>query len=152
MSTNTKELMDAHDAMVAVLDAKWSHLNEWKAFRAIERALLAELTKTSPPRAPATQAPRPHRGRPRLLPNGGPTPYMTLADRAIGESGAPITTGALMEYIAARRPIGNDPKKARIVVQSSLSKDERFRSIPWEGGRAWWYADKPVPKNETAGS
>ena len=55
----------------------------------------------------------------------------------------------MMEYVAAHRLIG-DPKKARIVVQSSLSKDVRFESVAWRGGRAWWYADKPVPK-ETAG-
>jgi len=52
-------------------------------------------------------------------------PYMTLAEKALGESGMPLSTNAIIDYIAAHRTIGNgnDPKKARIVVQSSLSKD-----------------------------
>jgi hypothetical protein len=44
---------------------------------------------------------------------------------------------------------GGDPAKAKIVVQSSLSKDKRFKSVPWEGKRAWWYADRPIPKRES---
>jgi hypothetical protein len=143
--TKSRNLMDAHDAMAAVLDAKWPNLLEWKAFRAIERELLASLTKPTPARAPTSQARPQGGGIARII------PYMTLAERAMDETGKPITTTALMDYISARRPIGDDPKKAKIVVQSSLSKDERFRSIPWEGGRAWWYADKPVPKKEAAG-
>jgi hypothetical protein len=150
MSAETNELLDAHEAMVAVLDAKWANVPEWKAFRAIDRALLASITK-----APSAPAPVPQRvqiPRRRLRINDdAPIPYMTLADKALAATGKPITTSALMEYIIARRTVGNDPKKARIVVQSSLSKDERFRSIPWESGRAWWYADRPVPKKETAG-
>jgi hypothetical protein len=79
---------------------------------------------------------------------------MTLAEKALGESGMPLSTNAIIDYIAAHRTIGNgnDPKKARIVVQSSLSKDVRFQSIVWQGGRAWWHADKPVPKIEAAGA
>jgi hypothetical protein len=144
MSIDTKELLDAHEAMVAVLDAKWPNHPEWRAFRAIDRALLAALTKAVPQG-------RPHRERaPLNFDASSPTPYMKLAAKALDEIGEPLTTARLMEYIGARRSIG-DPTKARNVVQSSLSKHDRFKSIPWEGGRAWWYADKPVPKKETAG-
>jgi hypothetical protein len=77
---------------------------------------------------------------------------MSLVDKALTETGRPIPTNKIMDYIAQRRPLsGGDPAKAKIVVQSSLSKDRRFISVPWEGRRAWWYADKPIPKKEMAG-
>jgi hypothetical protein len=139
------DLIEAHEAMAAVLDAKFPAVKEWTAFRAIDRALLAWLNDHAP-------APRPA-AKPRAVSRkkkNAPTPYMTLADTAMAAAGKPVTTIELMEYISARRPIG-DPKKARIVVQSSLSKDERFESIEWRGGRAWWYAGRPVPKENSAG-
>jgi hypothetical protein len=143
MAADTKELLDAHEAMGAVLDAKWSEMKEWRAFRAIDRALLAALTKVETPIIP--------RSRQRITAEQAPIPYMTLADQALQETGQPMTTADLMEYIIARRPTGPDPKKTRIVVQSSLSKDDRFESVVWHGGRAWWWAGRPLPKKETAG-
>ena len=55
MSTKTAkdEMMHAHEAMAAVLDAKLGALPEWKAFRAIDRALLALDTISVP--MPAAQ-------------------------------------------------------------------------------------------------
>ncbi len=43
MTTKTakSEMMQAHDAMAAVLESKIGAMPEWKAFRAIDRALLA---------------------------------------------------------------------------------------------------------------
>jgi hypothetical protein len=145
MSSKTNDLISAHEALAAVLDSKFPHLNEWTAFRAINRMLIASLEK-----APLASVPTPRGKRERIRPDDAPTPYMTLAAGALAERKKPITTVALMDYIAARRTISGDGKKARIVVQSSLSKDERFRSVPWEGGRAWWWADQPIPKRETA--
>jgi hypothetical protein len=142
MTTEPKDLIEAHEAMALVLDAKFPNLPEWRAFRAIDRLLYAAL------RTPVTTE-QGRRQRVRLS-DDAPLPYMTLADHALAASGLPLSTTALMDYITAHRAVGDDPKKARIVVQSSLSKHERFRSIPWQGGRAWWYADKPVPKMETA--
>ncbi len=68
----------------------------------------------------------------------------------MSETGKPVSTIKLMEYIANRRPLSGDPARAKIVVQSSLSKDKRFRSVAWDGARAWWYADRAIPKKETA--
>ena len=66
------------------------------------------------------------------------------------EAGKPVRTNKLMEFIAQHRPLsGDDPAKAKIVIQSSLNKDKRFKSVPWEGKRAWWYADRPIPKKES---
>lgn len=147
--TVKREMMQAHEAIAAALDVKIGNMPEWQAFRAIDRALLAlELEQPAAPKV-EPQADR----KPRIRINGEHVPYMTLAVQALEEAGKPVTTIKLMEFIAARRPLsGNDPIKAKIVVQSSLSKDKRFKSVPWEGFRAWWYADKPVPKKETAGA
>ena len=140
------EMMEAHEAIAAALDAKIGNMPEWKAFRAVDRALLA-LKATHPPAAKTA----PQVVRKRRI-NGATIPYMTLADQALTETGKPITTNKLMEYIGQRRTLSSDdPAKAKIVVQSSLSKDKRFRSVPWDGSRAWWYVDKPIPKKETAG-
>jgi hypothetical protein len=148
MTTKTakSEMMQAHEAIAAVLDAKIGNMPEWKAFRAVDRALLAlEAGQPSGLRV----LPLPVRKK-RIT--GTVIPYMTLTDQALTETGRPVTTNKLMEYIGQRRPLSsNDPAKAKIVVQSSLSKDKRFRSVPWDGTRAWWYADKPIPKKETAG-
>jgi hypothetical protein len=144
MTTKTAktEMMQAHEAIAAVLDAKIGNMPEWKAFRAVDRALLAlEMEQPSVLSLPVRKA--------RI--NGAPPSYMSLADQALTETGKPVSTNKLMEFISQRRALSSgDPAKAKIVVQSSLSKDKRFKSVPWEGARAWWYADKPLPKRESS--
>jgi hypothetical protein len=145
MTTKTAktEMMQAHEAIAAALDAKIGDMPEWKAFRAVDRALLAlEAEPVAMPKSLQRFTIRP---RPRL--NGEHPSYMSLADKALTEAGKPITTTGVVEYIAAHRPLSGAPDKARTVIQSSLSKDKRFKSVPWEGRRAWWFADKPVPKS-----
>ena len=142
--TAKKEMIQAHEAIAAALDAKIGNMPEWQAFRHLDRALLAlEAEQPEQPPAPAAE---PRTRRPRQQINGANPSYMSLADQALTETGKPITTNNLMEYIGQRRSITGDPAKAKIVVQSSLSKDKRFRSVPWEGKRAWWYVDRAVPK------
>ena len=146
MTTKTvkSEMMQAHEAIAAALDAKIGNMPEWQAFRHLDRALLA-LEEEQPPTPTVAR-------RPRAGINGAHPSYMSLVDQALAEAGKPIPTNKIMDYIAHRRPLsGDDPAKAKIVVQSSLSKDKRFRSVPWEGRRAWWYAERPIPKKESAG-
>ena len=133
--------LQAHEAMAKVLDAKFPHMQEWKAFRAIDRALLPDLERSSAPNVIQEHGRR--RRRERI--NGVPS-YMKLADQALAETGKPITTANLVENIARHRPLSGDPAKAKIVIQSSLSKDKRLKSVPWGDKRAWWYADRAVPK------
>jgi hypothetical protein len=148
--TAKTELMQAHEAMAAVLDAKFSNVPEWKAFRAIDRALLA-LEKESGAHA-APVATLPARTRIRLNGLGGEKPsYTALTVMALKERGKPIPTPQLMEYIGARRTLDADAERAKVTVTSSLSKSPHIKSVPWEGGRAWWFADRPAPKNESAG-
>ena len=140
MATDVKDLIEAHEAMASVMDAKFPHLKEWAAFRAIDRALISAIKGNS-------AAPQPKPLSPRIIQRApdSPTPYMTLAAQALTEAKKPVSTLAVLEYIKKRRPVVGDPKKWRIVVQSSLSKDERFKNVNWDGGRAWWWADKPLP-------
>lgn len=144
MAMNTKsDVLQAHEAMAAVLDARLANLPEWKAFRAIDRALIAEIERAH---AALPTAPVP---RERVHLNGQsdkPNSYNALTDLALQERGKPIPTPQLMEFIGARRKLDPDADKAKITVTSTLSKHPRYKSVSWEGGRAWWYADRPVPK------
>jgi hypothetical protein len=139
--TAKSELMQAHEAMAAVLDAKFSQIPEWKAFRAIDRALLALEAERPilPPHAP-----------PYFLRKKQELSYNSLTDMALKETGKPITTPQLMAFIGGRRGLDADPKKAKINITSSLSKSSQFENIEWEGGTAWWYANRPLPRKETA--
>jgi hypothetical protein len=147
--TAKTELMEAHEAMAAVLDAKFSTLPEWKAFRAIDRALLALETEKG---VRETPAPPP---RSRMRANGHNADerpsYTVLTGQALQGKGKPIPTPELMEFIGARRKLNSDADRAKVTVTSTLSKSPHFKSVPWEGGRAWWFADRPLPKNESAG-
>jgi hypothetical protein len=153
MPMNAKSnVLEAHEAMAAVLDAKFANVPEWKAFRAIDRALISEIERGATTSAPAAATPR---VQPRLNGHsehgGQPGSYNALTDLALKERGKPIPTPLLMAFIAARRKLDPDLDKAKNTVTSTLSKHPRYRSVPWEGGQAWWYADRPVPKNESAG-
>jgi hypothetical protein len=143
--TAKTELMQAHETMAAVLDAKFSGVPEWKAFRAIDRALLALETEHAAAKTEPAPAPKRARVRQGVLPS-----YNSLTDQALKQVGKPVPTGPLVNFISGYRDLGNDLEKAKINITSGLSKSRLFRSVPWEGGRAWWYADKPVPKKETA--
>jgi hypothetical protein len=138
MDDAKSEMMRAHEAMATVLDAKFSNLPEWKAFRAIDRALLAlEAVKAVAPQVTVK------RSLPRVVLH---EPYVSLTLKAMEQGNQPVTTPKLMEFIGQHRPLGDDLARAKINVTSSLSKDKRIKSVPWEGGSAWWYADRPVPK------
>jgi hypothetical protein len=141
--TAKTELMQAHETMASVLDAKFAHVPEWKAFRAIDRALLALEVERAGAGQPKKEMVRRER-------QGQQPSYMSLADQALAEANKPVPTNKLVDFIGQRRSFSGDATKAKIVIQSSLSKDKRFRSVPWDGARAWWYADKPIPKKETA--
>ena len=87
MANKPTDLIEAHEAMASVLDAKFPHLKEWTAFRAINRALLAWLDGNAPAAAAPSPAPaaRPRRVIQRKRKNA-PTPYMTLANNALSVS------------------------------------------------------------------
>jgi hypothetical protein len=136
-----QEIKLARAQLAEALDAKLENDPIWKAFRAMDRAL--ESFESAPVR----------QSKPAFLMSDGtsvrlvPT-YTLLAKRAITSAGRPLTTPELMDFIGRNRKLGQDPEKAKVNVTSSLSKDKRFRSVPWENGRAWWYGSDDPPKPE----
>ena len=143
--TNKEKLTSARDDMLAVLDERLSKMPEWRAFRAMEEALAAINETTA---APVRMIPKvPPRGQ--LRPAEGPT-YVQLALEAIKESGAPLSTTDILDFIAKRRALSSDPEKARIDVESGLSRDERIKNIVWHASRAWWPADRELPNANSA--
>jgi hypothetical protein len=142
--TAKTELMKAHEAMAAVLDAKFSNVPEWTVFRSIDRALIAlevEHSGAAAAARPSTSGRRRTNGH-----SDGVPSYTALTDMALKEKGSPIPTPQLIAFIGERRKVGTDPKKAKNTITSTLSKSPLFDSVPWQGGRAWWYAERPVPK------
>jgi hypothetical protein len=140
--TAKSELLQARIEMIEVLDAKLANVPEWRALRAIDKAL------GSVDAHPGINGVK--RPKPRIT--GGKKPYGDLAIEAFEASGGPVNTSEIVEFIGARRKLGKDPKKARINIQSGLSRDKRIRSIPWRGGRAWWHANKPAPPENIGGA
>jgi hypothetical protein len=142
---STKEnLLKAHASMADVLDAKLKDMPEWQAFKAIDTAL-REYVETSKPRPQVARKPtRKPRGDSRRL------TYSQLAAKALEATNTPIQTTKLVEFIGQYRTIKKDPVKARVNVGSALSHDSKFQNIEWNGARAWWWSDRPLPKNETA--
>jgi hypothetical protein len=150
------EMMQAHEAMAKVLDAKFASLPEWLAFRAIDRALLA-LDQAAGSEQASADAKLPENDFGALLwrvPHHGASPqsYVALTAQALEETKQPITSNELVRYIKNVRSLGNDLEKAKVNITSSISKDKRFSSVAWANGRAWWWANRPVPatKNEMA--
>jgi hypothetical protein len=142
MSTKSN-LLQAHQTMMAVLDAKLKNVPEWIAFRAIDKALVELTAEPASSANGAIKDRQPRKG-------AEPSSYVDLAAEALAEHSEPLSTPKIVEYISARREVPNDPLKARVNISTSLSKDERFRNLAWRGGRAWWFANREPPE-ESAG-
>lgn len=140
---STKEnLLKAHASMLAVLDVKLQNMPEWLAFKAIDEALREVVERGTTPTRRQPRARKP--ARPSRQPDPSTT-YSALAAKALEVSGEPVTTKKMVEFVGQHRKLTADPAKAKINVVSALSHDDRFQSIEWQGGRAWWWAGKPAP-------
>jgi hypothetical protein len=135
--SNKSELIQARDEIMAVLDAKLKAMPEWKAFRAMDRALMA-LEGPGTRNLAESTAPTGRRARAKLS-------YGSLGVMAITEAGRPVPTSEIVAFIVAHRNI-KDPDSIRVNIQSALSRDARIQSVNWSGGRGWWFADREVPK------
>lgn len=144
--TNTKaDLLNAHAAMASVLDAKFASLPEWRAFRSIDKALIDFISD-----APSGSPVSPLAAYRVPLSKPSKPSYVDLGLAALEEAGKPQNTAAMVQYIASKRGVDN-LEKARINIASAFSHDDRLKSISWLGGPAWWFADRPIPKKESAG-
>jgi hypothetical protein len=142
--SDKNDLALARDEMLAVLDEKFANMPEWRAFRAMDKALTAMDEGSALKRK--TSSPRVIRRRP----SEGPT-YVDLALEAVAAKGVPVPTTDLIRFIAPKRNLDAESEKTRINIQSGLSRDKRIKSVPWAGGRAWWFADRKVPNTNSAG-
>jgi len=146
MSAKT-EMLAAREALALALDAKFPNLPEWKAIRAIDRALIAMETESPEKRSESGARGRLGAYLERSSRAGTPT-YADLGFKAITELNSPVPTPQMVEFIGKHRKLDDDPDKARINITTSLSKDARIRSISWGNGRAWWFADREPPSDD----
>jgi hypothetical protein len=146
--THKDDLSQARNDMLSVLDEKLAQMPEWRAFRAMDKALWAmSAMQATAPKANGAEQPTARR-RTRTV---GTPSYADLAIEAIDTKGFPIPTADIVRFIGTRRELDPDQEKARVNIQSGLSRDKKIRSISWRGGRAWWHANRPPPK-ESAGT
>ena len=139
------ELQKARETLAAGLDEKLKNIPEWRAIRAIDRALAALAESAAVPAHAGTIVQFSDGGTKRMYPT-----YTTLARMLIEKKGSPVTTPELVAYMRENRPIHSDEEKAKINITSSLSKDDRFQSIPWAGGKAWWLVGRDLPTSSPA--
>jgi hypothetical protein len=139
--TNKTDLIQARNDLLAALDDKLKEMPEWRALRAMDKAIAAidDVPKFHAALNGSNESPRvvPHRIR--RVPS-----YSDLAVDFIGKQNHPITTKELVAHIAALRRRNAD--EISINIQSALSRDERVESVPWSSGRGWWFAGREVPK------
>jgi hypothetical protein len=131
-------LLKVRSKLVAILDTKLENLSEWQMLKDIDKELL-DFPGSSPiPRATGTRP----RSDSRKKTYGGKKTYAGLAALALETTKAPIPTQDMIKFIAQHRELKGT---ARINIVSALSHDGRFDSVPWNGGRGWWWADRPAP-------
>jgi hypothetical protein len=143
MSTKDN-LRQAHQTMMEVLDQKFQNVAEWKAFRAIDKALqdLVNEPSIAPPNGAGAS-------NPTRAPSE--SSYVELGIAALNEAEEPVTTIKMIEFISAHRKIPGHLDQVKRGIASMFSKSDRLKSVPWRGGRAWWHANRTVPK-ESAGT
>lgn len=139
---DTTELSKAREEMLAILDERLAKMPEWRAFRAMDKAL-SVLTGTAPAAADSTPNRKPVRRRGRTP--GVPT-YADLALEAIDATRVPMPTNDIVKFVAAKRNLDPGDGRIRVNIQTGLSRDKRIDSVPWLGGRAWWHSGQAVPK------
>src|SRR4051812_26394245 len=125
--SDKSDLVQARSDMLAVLDEKLSSMPEWRALRAMDRAVAAMEGRESPgPAAPVHSAsaakPRKSRTRKSRSKKATGVSYVGLGLEALAKAGQPLSTDKMMEFIGSKRTLSGDPKRVRINVQSSFSK------------------------------
>lgn len=66
---------------------------------------------------------------------------------ALEEVGYPLSTQELLKATPRYgRTVGGQNPATNL--SNSLSSDKKFQSVPWDGGRAWWFANRPVPQSQ----
>jgi hypothetical protein len=141
--SNIDELILAQSAMLSVLDEKLRDMPEWRAYRAIGKAIAAlNGAVESSESVAAGIAPRLELQRQRT-----DLSYAKIAIQLLQQAERPMASRELIPAIAQRR--GVDGSEKRVVISTALSRDERIKNIPWRNGTAWWLTDRELSQ-ETA--
>ncbi|WP_152428318.1 hypothetical protein [Methyloferula stellata] len=136
MTDSPKETLEKSRAdLLAALDSKIGEMPEWKAFRAIDSALMAWQPTIAVKNIRIVEKVPPRRAQ----------SYTDLAVQALEAAKRPLSSDEYMDFVRSRRVIGGDLKQIKISATSALSKDPRFVNIPWRNGRAWWLSGQPIP-------
>jgi hypothetical protein len=137
------ELIEAQSARSTVLDEKLRDMTEWRAYRAISKAIAAlNGAVKSSELAAVGIAPRLKLQRQRT-----DLSYAEIAILLLQQAGRPMASRELIPAIAEHR--GVDGSEKRVVISTALSRDKRLKNIPWRNGTAWWLVDRELPQ-ETA--
>ena len=127
--------------------------SEWEALKSLDELLLQELENPvadSPVERLALKQPGTfYAGSFAMGTPVRPKTYVELAAELIEKEKQPVRSASLVEYITKKRDIRN-LSKAKINIISAMSHDQRFKSYDWKNGKAWWWAEKPLPQTEAA--
>ena len=114
--SDVSELYRARDDLAAALDNKLRDIPEWRAIRAVDRAIAALELAARPKPGPARV----------VMPDGSMKrvniTYTGSARRLIQSKGSPATTPEVVEFIGKNRKLNSDTEKAKINITTSLSK------------------------------
>src|SRR5215469_9570102 len=119
------------------LEQKLSRNSDYRALLAIEHAI-AELGESSPAQpAPLSVASI----RPAQM---GVLSHAEAVAEILAEQGEPLAMRELVNRLRRKgvRFVGKDPK---LSLSATLSRSRQFRSVSFEGGRCWWFSDRPLP-------
>lgn len=141
----TKGMMAVPDSALESMRALRDQIEErlqatedYRALRALDKAI-AEMQGAERPVPPwrRVTAPAPTPIRDRL-------PQADAAARVMDQRDEPIPIAELVPLVrqAGAHVGGNDPEAS---LSSTLSKDERFRSVRFNGRPAWWFRSKSYP-------
>jgi hypothetical protein len=134
------QLLKSRATYLGRLDVRLRDDPDWTAFRAIDIVLNNDALQDDLPNPPT-------RRRRSSTGENGSLAYADLALRCTKEKGFPASTSEIVEFVGRHKTLPEDPHKAKLNIGSALSRDKRLRSISWQGGRAWWRADQPVPEH-----
>jgi hypothetical protein len=152
-----QDIIQAREEMATILDQKLSDMTEWKAFRAMDKAIAAlkainmTLERMADGELPPDLAAR--NGtlvrKPRVPRSES---YAALAIQAINREGRPLHIDNIVAFIAGARGLSlEEGEQLKVAIGSGLSRDRRLRSVVWHGGRGWWYSNQELPQKESAG-
>jgi hypothetical protein len=126
-------------ALRAQIEARLQESEDYRALKALDKAL-ADLGHAS-----KEQVGSPLIRQPRRVSDG--LSHADAAEKVMDQIGEPIPIADLVSRVRemGAHVGGQDPN---INLSSTLSKDPRFRSVRYQGRKAWWLAGRAYPNED----